>query len=281
MEGKMKYVTSQEAIIRAELTKTEKIISGISEYVGARRDDVRPILSPIQRLLEKSEKENKPIFCIWRHIANAQFESWMVKEIAEKINGIPIWFTFKEDLFVKNNPEKIIFLEIERFIKKGLDIEKLNLYRSLRSIKGKPFSEINTEIDGKSLIDYHLGLRKEAGFPADYIIDLGQIFRELFYLSSKSIIEKFSNGSGMPKKEWYYPILMILSSKLIFLEDFEVCDSEMKKLVDESYAQAVKMGFDPNFVRLKAEKFLDRYMTKPAPQGVPKEIEKIIEEMIK
>lgn len=284
----MEYVELDKAVLRATRAKKEEVVKTVCEYVEAREEDVRKAMKPLIKLWEKSDESKKPIVCIWRHLATSQFESYAVLKIANKINGIPLWLTYMDDIFSKNNSEKIVFENVKLFDQKGKNVKKLHLYanrkdksidKQLDEIEGKPFRNISTKTENNiSLVDYHLELRKKAGFKDENIIDLGEIFEKLVYLSSNWRIN--SHCDCRPCKDWYYPLWMIMTSKMVVLEDFEVCKDEMKDLIECSYRQAVEKELNPNFVRLDGEKSLDWYMTKPEKDGgVPDAVKKIIEEM--
>lgn len=284
----MEYVELNKAVLRAMRVKTEEVVENICGYAQAAEKEVRWAMMPLIKLWEKSDESKKPIVCIWRHLATSQFESYAVLKIADKINGIPLWLTYMDDIFSKNNSEKIVFENVKLFDQKGKNVKKLHLYanrknrsvdKQLDEIEGKPFRNIATKTENNiSLVDYHLELRKRAGFKDENIIDLGEIFGKLVCLGSNWRIN--SHCDGRPCKDWYYPLWMIISSKLIVLEDYEVCKDEMKDLIEYSYRQALEKGLNPNFVRLNGEKALDWYMTKPEKDGgVPDAVKKIIEEI--
>ncbi len=285
----MEYVEVNKAILRSINVTTEEVVKAISEYIEAREENVRKVMMPLIEIWEKSDKTNKPIVCIWRHLATSQFESYAVLKVAEKIDGIPLWLTYARDISSKNNPEKIIFEKIKIFHGKGKNVETQHLYankknqsidQQLAEIEGKSFRDIaiKTGNNNISLADCHLELRRKAGFKNENIIDLGEIFEKLVCLSSNWRIN--SHCDGRPCKDWYYPLWMIITSKLVVLEDFEICKDEMKDLVEYSYRQAVEKGLNPNFVRLSGNKSLDWYMIKSAKEGgVPESVIKIIEEI--
>lgn len=274
----MKYELLNDAIKRTKNVKSETIIDAIAEYVGADKKDVENVIFPVLELWKESERADKPVVCIWRNLATSQFESWIVKHVAGRIGGIPAWFTYTQDVFMKDNPEKIIFEKVRMYMEKGKNVRKpIHLCEKLEAIEGIPFDQIQV-IDGKSLVDFHLEMREAAGFPMGNIIDLGSIFKKLLHLSPEK--EKYINGYSRAKKEWYYPIWMYLSAKLVVLEDYEICKGGMKELVESSYDESVAKGLTSNFVRLKAIKAVDWYMTRHEPEGVPPEIKKIAEEII-
>lgn len=286
----MEYVNLQKACLRAMRNNGKEIIDKIAEYIGTNEENVMKALKPILHLWELSDEAEKPLLGIWRNIVTSQFESYAVAKIAERINGIPVWLTYKGDVFSKNNADKIIFEKIKLYGSKGRNVETKHLYATgkagsveaqLNVIEGKPFRDITLkEYENMLLEEYHLKLRERAGFSNENVIDLGEIFERLVNLCPDW--KNCSHCDGRACKEWYYPIWMMITSKLVVFEDFDVCKDNMRELIEYSFRVAIEKGLRPNFVLLSGNKALDWYMTKPENEGgVPEQVQKIIEDIIK
>lgn len=273
----MKYLSISEAVGQVKNVKTEDVIKTVCEYVGAGEKDVRRVMAPLIKLWEMGDATGKPLFGIWRNIATSQFEHYIVMKIAEREKAIPVYFTYTADVFISNNSEKNVFEKNKLFHGQGINMSTIHLCFNTKSIEGKPLRQIVTQ-SGLTLVEHHRRMRKRAGLCKENIIDLGDIFRNLLNISKDKM--RFSHEDGRAKKEWYYSLWMMISSKLVVFEDFEVCKSEMKELVEHSYEKAASCGLNPNFVLLKANKAVDWYMTKPEKEeGVPDPVKKMIDEI--
>jgi hypothetical protein len=270
----MEYVDLEKAALRAKNVTTSEIISCICNYVGASEADVRIAIMPLVRLWDHDEK----YICIWRNMTTSQFENYIVKKIAEREGGTPVFFTYHDDIFRENNSEKNVFEKNKLFYEQGKNMKTVHLCCNIKSYENKPLGKMRTQC-GLTLIEYHLRMRKRVGLCSENIetIDLGKIFRNLLKLSKDRM--KYSHDDGRAKKEWYYPLWMIITSKLIVIEDFDVCKGEIKQLIDYSYSIAILKGLRPNFVLLRGGKAVDWYMTQSEPKGVPNEILKATAEI--
>lgn len=267
----MKYQSIEKAVVQAGSVKVEDVIKAISDYIGSDQEDVRRVMARPIKLWETADALGKPFFSIWRNIATSQFEHYIVMKIAERERGIPVYFTYTADVFRGNNPEKSVFEKNKLFYGQGVNMSTEHLCFNIKSIEDRPLRKIATQ-SGLTLVEYHRRMRRRVGLPDENLIDLGDMFRELLELSpDKKIFAHEKDGRA--KKEWYYPLWMMISSKLVVLEDFDVCKGEMKELVDSSYEKAISYGLNPNFVLLRATKAVDWYMTKSEKEGgVPDQV---------
>ncbi len=267
----MEYVSLVKAGLRAKNVPIAEVISAVCDYIGASKADVVKAMAPVIRLLG----QNKKYFCIWRNLTTSQFENYILMKIAEREGGEAVYFTYHDDIFRENNPEKNVFEKNKLFYEQGANMKTIHLCYSLKNKENRALNKISTQ-SGLTLVEYHRRMRKKVGLSNGNIIDLGTIFRELVNLSKDRT--KYAHNDGRAKKEWYYPLWMMIASKLIVIEDFDICKGEMKQLIDHSYNIATSRGLRPNFVQLKG-KAVDWYMTQPEPKGVPNEIRKAIDEI--
>lgn len=274
----MKYLSIKKAVVQAGSVKTEDVIKAISDYIGSDQEDVRRVMARIIKLWETADALDKSLFGIWRNIATSQFEHYIVMKIAEREEAIPVYFTYTADIFRANNPEKSVFEKNKLFYGQGINMSTEHLCFNIKSIEDRPLRKIMAQ-NGLTLVEYHRRMRKRIGLPDKNLIDLGDVFKDLLELSpDKKIFAHEKDGRA--KKEWYYPLWMIISSKLVVLEDFDVCKGEMKELVDSSYEKAISYGLNPNFVLLRATKAVDWYMTKSEKEGgVPDSVRKMVDEI--